>query len=71
MSWMKPVYSSMVSEIGYDDQSGELLVRWAKSGKMSSYQGVSEETAVEASMAASVGEFVNSEIKPNFSHRYR
>jgi hypothetical protein len=61
----------MVSEIGYDDQSGELLVRWAKSGKMSAYQGVPEETAVEASMAASVGEFLNSEIKPNYGHRYR
>jgi hypothetical protein len=71
MSWMKSVYSSMVSEIGYDDQTGELLVRWAKSGKTSAYAGVPEDVAFEAAQAASVGEYINSEIKPNYGHKYR
>ena len=70
MSWMKSVYSSNVSEVGYDDETQELLVRW-NSGKTSAYKGVTEEQAFECSQAASVGQYLNSEIKPNFSHRYR
>jgi hypothetical protein len=71
MSWMKSVFSSMVSEVGYDDETQELLVRWARGGKMSAYAGVSEDTALEVANAASVGEYLNSEIKPNYGHRYK
>lgn len=70
MSWMKPVYSSMVAEVGYDTETKELLVRWARSGKISAYTDVPEDVAVDCSNAASVGEFINSEIKPNYGHRY-
>lgn len=71
--WMRSVYSSMVSEIGYDDQTGELLVRWAKSGKLSGYKGVSEDVAesLGAGNIASVGEYLNAEIKDQYPHRYR
>jgi len=71
MSWMKSVYSSMVSEIGYDDETGEMLVRWANSGKTSAYAGVSEDVAFEAAQAASVGQYINSEIKGQYGHRYK
>lgn len=69
MSWMKSVFSSNVQEIGYDGANGELIVVW-NSGKRSAYTGVPEDVAVSCSKAVSVGQFLNSEIKPNFSHRY-
>ncbi len=70
MSWDRPVFSSSVASIGYDSETGEMLVRWAKSGKVSAYQ-VSEDVADEASRAASVGGYINDEIKPSASHRYK
>lgn len=60
----------MVSGIGYDDQTGEMLVTWAN-GKQSAYAGVPEDVAMQASKAASVGQFMNSEIKPFYKHSYR
>jgi len=69
MSWSQSVFSTMVSEIGYDPDSQELLVTWAKSGKVSAYKGVPEEKALEIANAASVGRAVN-EIKDQYPHRY-
>lgn len=73
MSWMKPVYSDMAAEVGYDEDTGELLVRWAKSGKVSGYAGVPEDVAREAAdgRIASIGQWLNSEIKNQYPHRYR
>lgn len=70
--WTKPVYSSMVSEVGYDENTQELVVRW-RSGKVSGYAGVPEETArrLADGQIASVGLFLNSDIKPFYQHRYR
>jgi hypothetical protein len=70
---MKPVYSSMVSEVGYDEDTGELLVKWAKSGKVSAYAGVPEDTATDLAdgRVASVGLYINSDIKDRYQHRYR
>lgn len=70
MTWFKSVFSSNVSEIGYDPDTQELLVRW-NSGKVSAYKGATEDEAQQAANAPSVGQFLNSEIKPNYSHRYR
>jgi hypothetical protein len=72
MSWMKSVFSSSVSEVGYDPDTGELLVRW-NNGRTSAYAGVSEDEAnsLAEGKIASVGQYLNSEIKPNYSHRYR
>lgn len=67
--WQVPVFSSNVQEIGWEEQGPALIVVW-KSGKRSAYSGVDEETALQCSKAASVGQFLNAEIKPNFSHRY-
>lgn len=63
------VYSSNVDAIGYDDATGEMLVRWSK-GKVSAYRGVPPELADEAARAYSVGNFIHSTIKPRFPHRY-
>lgn len=70
MSWQKPVFSSMVSEVGYNDETSELIIVWAKGGKKSAYQGVPEGLADELSRAPSVGTMLIQEIKPFFPHRY-
>lgn len=67
MAWTKNVFSSMVSEVGWDEEDG-LLITWAN-GKKGAYDGVPEELAVKLSNAASVGEMINAEIKPNFKYR--
>jgi hypothetical protein len=68
--WMKPVLSSMVSEVGYDTETEELLVKFAKSGKTAAYKGASEGLAMELSNAPSVGSMFLSEIKPRY-HDWR
>lgn len=70
MSWSRSVYSSMVSEVGYDPDTQEMSITWAKSGKTSIYSGVPEDVAESCSRAPSVGQFINSEVKPFYSHRY-
>lgn len=62
--------SSMVSEVAYDSDAGELIITWAKTGRRSAYKDVPEETAESLANAPSVGQFLNSEIKPFYSHRY-
>ncbi len=68
-NWTQPVFSSVATEVGFDEQMGGMVVTW-KNGKRSLYSGVSEDTAVECSKAASVGIFLNNEIKPNYRHQY-
>lgn len=67
--WNVPVYSEMVSEVGYDPGTSELFITW-KNGRRSAYSGVSEAKALQLSKAASVGQMVNTEIKPIYPHRY-
>jgi len=69
MSWDQSVFSSNVERVGFDDNTQEMTVTW-KSGKVSAYQGVPEETALRCANAPSVGSFLNSEIKNQYSHRY-
>lgn len=66
-TWMKPVLSSMVSEVGYDTETEELLVKFTKSGKTAAYKGASEGLALELSNAVSVGSMFLSEIKPLYT----
>lgn len=68
-TWSQSVYSSNVSEVAYDADKEELLITW-KSGKTSAYSGVPEGIAYACANAPSVGQFLNSEIKPMYSHRY-
>mgnify|MGYP001614676642 CR=1 FL=1 len=67
--WSKPVYSSNVQEIGYDEEKQELYVTWTR-GKRSVYSGVPAELAADLVHAPSVGTMLNSEIKPYYAHRY-
>ena len=69
MSWERSVFSSNVQTIGWDEESGDMTVTW-NSGKRSAYSDVPEGLAEQASKAASVGQFLNAEIKPYYSHRY-
>lgn len=68
-AWEKDVYSSNVSSIGYDPETEQMFVTWTK-GKRSIYEGVPEDKAAECANAASVGSFLNAEIKPYYTHRY-
>ena len=69
MTWQQNVFSTMVQSIGYDSETEEMTVVW-KNGRRSAYSGVPEDVATSAANAASVGQFINSEIKPNYGHRY-
>jgi hypothetical protein len=71
MSWSQFVFSSVVSEVGYDSDTGELLITWSRSGKVSAYQGVPEDVAQRLANAPSVGQMINDEIKPYYGHYYR
>lgn len=69
MSWEQPVFSSQCTAIGFNSETGDLIVTW-KNNKKSAYAGVDEDLAYQVANAASVGQFLNSEIKPNYPHRY-
>jgi hypothetical protein len=69
IAWEVGVFSTNAQAIGYDPDTKEMFVTW-NSGRRSAYAGVPEEVAIECSKAASVGQYLNREIKPNFSHRY-
>jgi hypothetical protein len=64
MGWMKPVFSSMISEVGWDDEAQELLVTFKKKGRTAAYKGFDEGTAETLRKAPSVGSMFLSEIKP-------
>ena len=68
-TWSQRVFSSNVEEIGYNAETEELIVTW-KSGKQSAYAGVPEGLAQEVANAPSVGQALNSMIKPQYAHRY-
>lgn len=63
-AWMKPVFSEMISEVGWEPDTEELIVRFKKNGKTAAYKGFDEGTADVLSRAASVGSMFLSEIKP-------
>lgn len=66
--WSKPVYSTMVSEVAYDDETQLMTITW-KNGKRTVYEGVPEDKASELAGAPSVGQMINSEIKGKYNYR--
>lgn len=66
---MRDVYSSNVSSIGHDQQSGELWVTW-DTGKTSIYSGVPSDVASSVMNDWSVGKALTGCIKGQFEHRY-
>lgn len=69
MSWQQSVFSSMITDIGWDDASEELLVTF-KNGRTAAYKGPDEAKAQELANAGSVGQMFNSEIKNFYPFRY-
>lgn len=67
-TWEQPVMSKMCQSISYDADTQEMIVTW-NNGTRGAYQGVSEDIATQCSKAASVGNYIISEIKPNYSYR--
>lgn len=63
-SWSKPVFSSLLSEVGWDDEQQELTVVFIKSNKKAAYKGFDEGKALELSHAPSAGSMFLNEIKP-------
>lgn len=72
-AWTKPVFSKMVSDVGWEGEdplSGTMLVTFAKSGKTAAYSGVPEGVAIQMTKSPSVGTMMNEEIKGQYSFRY-
>ena len=65
---MRPVYSSVVDEIGYED--GALFVRWSRGGKISVYEGVPADLAAQVRNAPSIGKALREQIQDAYKHRY-
>ncbi len=69
MSWQKNVFSSMISVVGWDDETNEITVEFTKGGAVWAYSGASEGLADQLARAPSVGSMFLSEIKPNYPGR--
>lgn len=74
MAWIRQVLSSMVAEVGWqetseDGQLGDFICTPIR-GKRFAYADVPEAVADQCARAPSVGQFINMEIKPFYSHRY-
>lgn len=64
---LKPVYSSHISHIGYED--GVLRVRFSK-GQIVDYLDVSPEIADSILKAPSIGEALHAHVRRRFTYRY-
>ena len=70
VQWVN-VFSSNINRVGYDDDGGVLLVECGTSGKTSAYgPGVPPELFDTVTKNWSVTEAINSEVKPNYGHKY-
>ena len=67
MSWSRSVFSSNVSEVGWEEP-GTLTVTFAN-GSVYEYAGVDEGTAIALSRAPSVGQMLNIDIKGQYAFR--
>lgn len=64
------VFSTDVASVGYDDESGELLVKWVRGNRISSYANVPLSLFDQLSKTWSVGRMLASDVKGKFPHRY-
>jgi hypothetical protein len=58
----------MVQSIAYDSDTQKMIIQFNR-GPPYEYSGVPEDVATDAANAASVGEYVNENIKGRFSYR--
>ena len=68
VTWSQSVFSKMAQEISYDADREEMIVTWTN-GSQGAYSGVPEDVAYSCAHAASVGQFIISEIKPVYAYR--
>lgn len=66
---MKPVFSSHVDQIGYDDKNNTLHVLY-KNGARVTYDGVGPDKAKQVMSAASIGEALHGLIRGQHKHSY-
>lgn len=66
--WNQNVFSKMCQAVGYNDETKDLIITW-NNGTKGAYAGVDPVTAEQCSKAPSVGQYIISEIKPNYSYR--
>jgi hypothetical protein len=63
---MTKVDSSMISAVGYDEDSRELLVEFSN-GSVYGYKNVPQPVFVDMVNSASAGKFFKQNVKPKFS----
>lgn len=67
---MRQVFSSWVTDIGYDPETQELHVNYAKGRRKSAvYHGVPEDVAARVMAAPSIGEALHAEIRGSYDHK--
>jgi hypothetical protein len=67
---MRNVFSSHISQIGYDDATQELHVVYRKGGKSGVYDKVPKQVADQVLMAPSIGTALHQLVRGQFPHRY-
>jgi len=68
MAWSQSVFSSMISEVSYDEERQVLTVTFSKGG-VYEYDGVAEGTATSLANAPSVGAMFLAEIRDQYPTR--
>ncbi len=66
---MHDVFSSHISQVGYDADVQELYVRW-DTGKVSVYQGVPADVAKDVTNSVSIGTAQRDQVKSVYPHMY-
>ncbi len=66
---MQSVISSRVNQIGWDPDTGQLVVVWS-SGKTSVYDAVAAETAHQVISSPSIGSALNDLVIGRHEHNY-
>lgn len=63
MSWSRQVFSDVISEVGWDDDTQELVITFKRNGAVWGYAGADEAFAEQLSRAPSVGGMFHTEVK--------
>ena len=66
---MRPVDSTSVAAIGYDERTRRVYVRFRSSSRLYAYSGVPARVFEDLERAESTGRFVNEVIKPGYAVR--
>jgi KTSC domain len=66
---MRPVDSTSVAAIGYDESTRRVFVRFCGSTRLYAYSGVPARVFEDLERADSTGRFVNTVIKPRYAVR--